>query len=130
MRTGTSLAAKLASLLPQLDERARRLVAAAEAKALPRGGVTEVHRSSGLSRTTITAGMRELRERVPLPAGRIRRAGAGRKRIEQRYPKFMAALDRLVAPFTRGDPESPLRWTCKSTRGLAAEVGGDRVAAS
>jgi len=98
--------------------------------ALPRGGVTEVHRSSGLSRTTITAGMRELREAVPLPAGRIRRAGAGRKRIEHRYPKFLAALDRLVAPFTRGDPESPLRWTCKSTRALAAELARQRLPAS
>jgi len=130
MRTGTALAAKLASLLPQLDERARRLVAAAEAMALPRGGVTAVHRSSGLSRTTITAGMRELREGVPLPTGRIRRAGAGRKRLEQRYPQFMAALDRLVAPFTRGDPESPLRWTCKSTRALAAELARQRLPAS
>ena len=98
--------------------------------ALPRGGVTEVHRSSGLSRTTITAGMRELREGVALPAGRIRRAGAGRKRLEQRYPQFLAALDRLVAPFTRGDPESPLRWTCKSTRALAAALARQRLPAS
>jgi len=130
MRTGISLAAKLASLLPQLDERARRLVVAAEAMALPRGGVTAVHRSSGLSRTTITAGMRELRAGVPLPAGRIRRAGAGRKRLEARYPQFLAALDRLVAPFTRGDPESPLRWTCKSTRALAAALARQRLPAS
>jgi len=130
MQTGISLAAKLAALLPQLDERARRLVAAAEAMALPRGGVTAVHRSSGLSRTTITAGMRELREGDQVPAGRIRRAGAGRKRLEHRYPTFLAALDRLVAPFTRGDPESPLRWTCKSTRALAAALARHRVPVS
>jgi len=130
MRTDTPLTAKLMSVLPHLDERARRLVAAAEAMALPRGGVSAVHRSCGLSRTTITAGMRELREGDLVPAGRIRRAGAGRKRIERRYPQFLAALDRLVAPFTRGDPESPLRWTCKSTRTLAAELAKHRVPVS
>jgi hypothetical protein len=121
---------KLGALLPQLDERARRLVAAAEAMSLPRGGVSEVHRSCGLSRTTITAGMRELREGIVLPPGRIRRSGAGRKRIEQSYPMFLAALDRLVAPFTRGDPESPLRWTCKSTRALAGELAKQRLPVS
>jgi len=130
MRATTLLTLKLAALLPHLDERARRLVAAAEAMSLPHGGVTAIRRSCGLSRTTITAGMRELRAGVLLPAGRIRRAGGGRKRFEQQHPEFPHALDRLVAPSTRGDPESVLRWTCKSTRRLAAELARQRVRVS
>ena len=130
MRTEKLLASKLRSLLPHLDERARRLVVAAEALALRRGGVSAVHRSCGLSRTTITAGIRELKSRRVLPAGRIRRAGAGRKRFEKQHPDFPGELDRLVSPSTRGDPESVLRWTCKSTRALAAELAKQRLAVS
>jgi hypothetical protein len=117
------LSAKLAGLLPRLDERARRLVAAAEAMALPRGGVSLVHRCCGMSRITLLKGMRELREGATLPAGRQRRPGGGRKRFTQLHPDFTRALDHLVEPTARGDPQSPLRWTCKSTRRLAAELG-------
>lgn len=120
MKTEEQLATKLTALLPHLDERARRLVAAAEAMALPRGGVTAVRRSCGMSRTTITAGIRELREGIVLPTGRIRRTGGGRKRFEEEHPDFAEELNTLVAPSTRGDPESALLWTCKSTRTLAA----------
>jgi transposase len=120
MKREEQLATKLTSLLPHLDERARRLVAAAEAMALSHGGVTAVRRSCGMSRTTITAGIRELREGIVLPAGRIRRTGGGRKRFEEEHPQFAEELNTLVAPSTRGDPESALLWTCKSTRTLAA----------
>ncbi len=119
MRKEKELTAKLTALLPHLDERSRRLVAAAEAMALPRGGVTAVRRCCGMSRTTITEGMRELREGIILPAGRIRHSGGGRKRFEDSHPEFVSELNQLVAPSTRGDPESALLWTCKSTRTLA-----------
>jgi len=122
MRTESQLSAKLAGLLPHLDERARRMVAAAEAMALPRGGISLVHRCCGMSRVTIVKGMRELRRGATLPEGRLRRAGGGRKRFVEHHPDFAKELDRLVEPVTRGDPESPLRWTCKSTRNLATEL--------
>jgi len=122
MRMESQISAKLAGLLPHLDERARRMVAAAEAMALPRGGVSLVHRCCGMSRTTIIKGMRELREGTMLPEGRLRRPGGGRKRFTEHHPNFARELDRLVEPTTRGDPESPLRWTCKSTRRLAAQL--------
>lgn len=122
MRTADHLTSKLAALLPHLDERARRLVAAAEAMSMPHGGVSAVRRSCGMSRTTITAGIRELRKGTVLPAGRIRRPGGGRKPFEYLHPEFSSELSRLVAPTTRGDPESALLWTCKSTRTLAAAL--------
>ena len=84
-----------------------------------RGGPSAVRRCCGMSRTTILAGMRELREGIILPAGRVRREGGGRKRFEQNHPEFQDMLDRLVCPSTRGDPERALLWTCKSTRKLA-----------
>jgi hypothetical protein len=107
-----------------LDERGRRLWAAAEAKYLPHGGVSIVAKATGMSRTTIHAGMRELEaeERRSLPLGRSRKPGGGRKAVTHHAPDIMEALDKLVEPTTRGDPESPLRWTCKSTRILAAEL--------
>ena len=123
MRMESQLSAKLAGLLPHLNERARRMVAAAEAIALPRGGVSLVHRCCGMSRATIIKGIRELRQGATLPKGRLRRPGGGRKRFAEHHPEFARELDRLVEPTTRGDPESPLRWTCKSTRRLAAELG-------
>ena len=122
MRTESRLSIKLAELLPHLDERARRMVAAAEAMALPRGGVSLVHRCCGMSRATIIKGMSELRQGARLPPGRQRRPGGGRKRFAEHHPDFTEELDRLVEPTSRGDPESPLRWTCKSTRTLAAEL--------
>jgi len=105
----------------------RRLVAAAESAAIGYGGVSVVARATGVSRRAITEGMRELRQqkvsREPLPVqSRIRRKGAGRKRTVDKDPTLREDLDRLVDPATRGDPESPLRWTCKSVRILAEEL--------
>ena len=116
-----ALREKVAGLWPHLDERARRLFAASEARELGHGGISAVSRVCGLSRVTITKGLRELDE-PPLPAGRVRRAGAGRPRIEVRDPEVVEELDALVEPLSRGDPESPLRWTSKSTRTLADEL--------
>jgi transposase len=105
----------------------RRLVAAAESAAIGYGGVSVVARATGVSRRAITEGMRELSQpkvsREPLPVqSRIRRKGAGRKRSVDKDPTLREDLDRLVDPATRGDPESPLRWTCKSVRILAEEL--------
>ena len=122
MRMESRVSERLARMLPHLNERARRIVAAAEAMALPRGGVSLVHRCCGMSRDTILKGMRELRQGSALPADRQRRPGGGRKRFAERHPDFTRELDRLVEPTTRGDPECPLRWTCKSTRTLAREL--------
>src|ERR1019366_1207443 len=115
------------SLSAFLDERMRRLVAAAESAAIGYGGVSLVARATGVSRRAITAGMKELSQQKvspePLPAQpRIRRKGAGRKRTVEKDPSLREDLDRLVDPATRGDPESPLRWTCKSVRKLAEEL--------
>ena len=116
-----ALKEKLASLWPHLDERARRLFAASEARQLGHGGISLVSRACGLSRVTITKGLRELAE-APLPAGRVRRAGAGRPPIEVVDPELPERLDALVEPLSRGDPQSPLRWTSKSTRALSGEL--------
>ena len=118
-----ALRLKFAQIWPHLDERARRLVAASEALQLGYGGISRVSRACGLSRVTITKGVQELTA-APLPAGRLRRPGAGRPPLVQRDPDLLQALESLVEPLTRGDPESPLRWTCKSTRALAVELTG------
>ena len=97
------------------------MVAAAEALEYGHGGVSVVSRACGLSRVTITQGIRDLDE-APLPEGRIRRAGGGRKSLEERDRALVGVLESLVEPLARGDPESPLRWTCKSTRTLAQEL--------
>ena len=117
-----ALRQKLRSVWPLLDERARRLTAASEAMALAHGGVSLVHRACGLSRKAIARGIREIRSKARLEPGRIRRKGAGRKRLTVIDPRLLSALDRLIEPGTRGDPESPLRWVCKSTRTLAWEL--------
>jgi len=120
-KTAPDACEQLVQLWPHLDERARRMVAAAEALRIGRGGITQVSRVCGLSRVTITKGIAEL-AKIPLPQGRIRRPGAGRPRLEVRDPSLNEALDALVEPLARGDPMSPLRWTCKSTRSLAATL--------
>ena len=113
---------KFASVWPMLDERARRLMAGGEALSLAYGGVSLVHRACGLSRNAIARGIREICGGTRLEVGRVRRRGAGRKPITVRDPTVLAALDRLIEPAARGDPESPLRWACKSTRTLAWEL--------
>jgi hypothetical protein len=119
----TGLARKFEVLARVLDERTRRLVAAAEAEAIGFGGVTAVAHASGLSRGTVIRGIAELKV-APKPARgqRIRRRGAGRKRTIDQDATLKRDLESLVEPVTRGDPESPLRWTCKSVRQLAAEL--------
>ena len=113
----------LRELMPHLNERQRRLALGAGAQVIGRGGVSRVAAALGVSRVTVRRGVREL-ERPAVEDGRVRRLGAGRKRLVERDPGLVAALDALVDPVTRGDPMSPLRWTCKSTRQLAAELTG------
>jgi transposase len=122
-----AIAAKFASLEPLLDERTRRLWAAAEARALGRGGIARVAEATGLSRATIRAGLRDLD--TPLPADahqamseRLRRPGGGRRSLVDGDPRLLRVLEGLVDPVTRGDPMSPLRWTCKSAAQLAAAL--------
>ncbi len=112
-----------------LDERSRRLVAAAESVAMGRGGVSAVSRATGVSRQVIRQGVAELSESGVPPAGRVRRAGGGRKTTVSQDTSLLRDLELLVEPSTRGDPESPLRWTCKSLRKLAEELSrmGHRV---
>ena len=109
-------------LAPALDERTRRLAAAAEAVAYGRGGGVAVSRATGVSRRAIRQGVAELQEAAALPPGRVRRPGGGRKPLAATDPGLRDALEQLVEPTSRGDPESPLRWTCKSVRNLAEEL--------
>jgi hypothetical protein len=114
---------KFRVLRPVMDERLTRLWAGAEADALGDGGIATVERATGLSRTTIRAGRDELRGGVtPDDVVASRRPGGGRPRLEDTSPEIVDALESLVDPVTRGDPESPLRWTSKSTRKLADEL--------
>lgn len=108
---------------PLLDERARRLMAASEAKSLGYGGVSRVRRACGLSRKAISKGIREIEEGSALGEGRIRRPGAGRKLITISDPRLVDTLEEMIDHQTRGDPESALRWICKSTRAIANELG-------
>jgi hypothetical protein len=105
-----------------MNERTRRLWAGAEALAAGLGGIAAVHRVTGLSLQTIADGVRDVTQAKDLGGDRIRRPGAGRKSAQVLDPSLLSALERLVEPVSRGDPESPIRWTCKSTRRLAAEL--------
>jgi transposase len=118
------LRGKYRLLDPSLNEKTRRHWAATEAMALGRGGITAVAAACGISRGVVHAGIDELRDldAVVRMAGRIRRPGGGRKKLTEKDPGLLAALERLVEPTSRGDPESPLRWTLKSTRRLAREL--------
>jgi transposase len=122
-----AIAAKFAILKPLLDERARRLWAAVEARALGRGGISQVAEATGLSRVTVRAGLKELALPVTAtgpqtPPERLRRPGGGRKPLGTSDPHLLQALETLVDPVTRGDPMSLLRWTCKSAAKLAAAL--------
>src|SRR4051812_27585645 len=119
-----AIAAKFAILKPRLDERARRLWAAVEARAIGRGGISRVAEATQLSRATIRAGVQELAHPVPptgpqAPPERVRRPGGGRQSLGARDLQRVQALEILVDPVTRGDPMSLLRWTCKSAAKLA-----------
>jgi hypothetical protein len=113
---------KFSVLFPHLNERQRRLVAAADARAMGRGGIAAVCAATGMARSTITKAMTELTDE-PLVPGRARKEGGGRKRVVELDPELPSALEDLVDPDSRGDPQSPLRWTVKSTRQLADALG-------
>jgi hypothetical protein len=115
----TTLRQKYRMVAPALTERSRRLWAAAEARALGHGGIAAVERATGISRSTIQRGVREADEGTALPTGRTRQTGAGRPRLAVQDPTLGADLDALIDPLSAGDPESPLRWTTRSTRSLA-----------
>ena len=125
-RTIEGIRQKFLALAPMMDERMRRQWAASEAQSLGWGGVTAVAKATGLAWNTVKAGLRELERRMagadePL-VDRVRGQGGGRKPLTQTDPQLLEALEALVDPVTRGDPESPLRWTCKSTTRLAEEL--------
>jgi len=109
-------------LRPLLDERARRLVVAAESQTAGRGGISAVSRATGVSRQVIRQGIAELKAPAAMSPSRIRREGGGRKKAADLDPSFKTDLEKLLESTTRGDPESPLRWTCKSVRNLTAEL--------
>ena len=125
-----SIGFRFRRLASRLDERALRLFAATEAEALGYGGVTRVSRITGLARSTIVRGQQELLHRPEVDPGRIRRPGGGRKKVSELDPVVVQELERLVEPLSRGDPMSPLRWTCKSIRTLAQALQGQGHAAS
>jgi len=114
---------KYTALAAELDERGRRRWAAVEARSLGRGGIAAVAEATGLSDRTVRTGIREVDTGIQLPADRQRRPGGGRTSHRTQQPGLVKALDRLIEPLARGEPTSPLRWTCKSTRQLARELG-------
>ena len=129
-RDDGALAERLALVLPHLDERQRRVLLGAEARVIGWGGITAVARAAGVSQPTVSKAVKELDEPgAALPVGRARRSGGGRKPLTETDPQLVGALEALVDPATRGDPESPLRWSSKSTRELADALGerGHRV---
>jgi len=121
MQIDPVLQQKYAALFPYLNERQRRLVAAADARDLGYGGVARVARAAGLSRPTLHTALKELAAE-PQAVHHVRRAGGGRKKLCDTTPALLGELEALIDPTTRGDPRSPLRWTCKSTRRLAHEL--------
>jgi transposase len=122
MHTEQQISEKLAMVIPHLNEKQRRLLMAAEAKMLGWGGISKVAKATGVSRVTIHKALAEV-EGKKMIAERIRKPGGGRKDITEYHPDILEKLEALVDPVTRGDPRSPLRWTCKSTRQLSQELG-------
>jgi transposase len=116
------ITARYEALKPVLDERARRLLAAAESQVVGKGGISAVAQATGISRPVIRQGIAELKNPDTLPSGRIRRKGGGRKKAVEKDESLTSDLQNLLESTTRGDPESPLRWTCKSVRQLTGEL--------
>jgi len=121
MDTNTLLLCRADLLFPHLTERQRRLSAAVDARAIGHGGISQVARATGMSRVTIARGLAEV-DTDELPPERSRQPGGGRKKVRDLDPSVVDDLQAMVEPVTRGDPMSPLRWTCKSTRQLAAAL--------
>jgi hypothetical protein len=113
---------KFKLMLPSFTERTKRLWCAVEARQLGWGGVCIVQQATGVSKPTIIKGIRELNKPVELTPLQSRQKGGGRKKLMAHYPDIPDVLETLIDPVMRGDPESPLRWTCKSTRLLANEL--------
>jgi hypothetical protein len=113
---------KYDAIVDDLDERGRRRWAAAEARSLGHGGITAVARATSMSDRTVRNGIKELDDPNALPSDRQRKPGAGRKSLQQKQPHLIDAIESLIDPGTRGDPESPLKWICKSTRAIAQEL--------
>jgi len=122
MKIEKDIRSKYRGLQRMLNERNKRLWAGAEAKVLGHGGIAMVARATGLSYKTVVRGVRELKNKPVLSKDRVRNSGAGRKRKNEIVPGLAKALEDLIEPVTRGDPESPLRWTSKSTRNLSTEL--------
>ena len=122
MKTLLDLKQKLGTVWPLLDERTRRIMAANEAVSLGFGGISLVHRACGMSRKSIAKGIHEIQDGVAPSDGHVRRPGAGRKSITSSDPSLLEALEKMVDSQTRGDPQSPLRWICKSTRAIATQL--------
>lgn len=122
MAGADAIRTRFEKLAPFLDERMRRLIAASESVTIGFGGTSEVSRQTGVSRRAIIQGIKELDEAPDVRVGRVRRAGGGRKKTVDKDASLKTDLERLVDPVTRGDPESPLRWTCKSVRKLSEEL--------
>jgi len=117
-----AIAGRYQALKSVLDERARRLVAAAESQSIGRGGISAVSRATGISRPVIRQGIAELTDPTAQNSGRIRRQGGGRKKVVEKDASLKTDLEALLESTTRGDPEAPLRWTCKSVRQLTTEL--------
>src|ERR1700684_1684728 len=117
-----AISARYKAIKGSLDERARRLVAAAESQAIGRGGISAVSKAAGMSRPVIQQGVAELTSPSTLEAGRIRRQGGGRKKAVDKDATLKTDLESLLESSTRGDPEAPLRWTCRSVRQLTGEL--------
>jgi len=130
MELEAAIREKFRSLASRFDEHTRRIWAATEAHAQGYGGISLVARATRISRRAILVGLREIASGQILPEGRVRRPGGGRKSGVAHQPELPAQLELLVEPLTRGDPESPLRWTCKSTRRLSVELATLGYAAS
>ena len=122
MAEATGIRARFEKLAPLLDERMRRILAASESLAVGFGGTSIVSRETGMSRGAIIQGIKELSNPPVIGTSKVRRAGGGRKKTANKDSTLRSDLEKLIDPVTRGDPESPLRWTCKSVRKLAAEL--------
>ncbi len=124
----SALKLKLAGVLPHLNEKQRRILAAAEAHALGYGRIQQISEITGISRPTLYRGLKDLEEAddKAVDISRVRGPGGGRKNMSDEQPELLVALEELIEPSTRGDPESPLRWTCKivlfSNRSIAEDL--------